>query len=143
MAHWKSLLDPTVYVGAQDFTTDKTVAISRVVREVMPTRDKDEAEQSAVMIYFAPRKADGSLGAELVRKYKAPKSVMYGLSLTFGTDTDSWIGKDVTLFAAKCLSFGDVEECVRVRFAADVDRKIRGWLKKRKASPKAYMLEGA
>jgi hypothetical protein len=141
--HWRALLDPGVYVGPQDFPADKTVAISRVVREAMPSRDKDEAETSAPMMYFAPRKADGSLGAEIARKYKAPKSVMYGLSLTFGTETDAWIGKDVTLFATKCMSFGEVEECVRIRFAPEVDRKIKGWLKKRKSSPKAYMLEGA
>lgn len=135
MPHWKSLLDPSVYLGPQDFPTDKTVTISRVVREKMPAREGEE-EQSGVMMYFAHK------GAELPRKYKVAKSVLYGLNLTFGPDTDGWVGKEVTLFAAKCLSFGEVEECVRVRFSPDVDKRIRAWLKKRKASPSAYMVGG-
>lgn len=142
MAHWKTLLDPGIFIGPQDFPTDKTVKISRVVREKMPARKKDDGEveaedQAGVMMYFIA----GNPPKELARKYKVAKSVMYGLSLTFGTDTDAWIGKDVTLFAAKCLSFGDVEECVRIRFSEQVDAKIRKWLKKRKASPSAYMIE--
>lgn len=136
MPHWRSLLDPGIFLGAQDFPTDKTVKISRVVREKMPARD-GEPEEAGVMMYFA----HGNPPKELPRKYKLAKSVMYGLSLTFGTDTDGWVGKDVTLFAAKCLSFGSEEECVRIRFAPDVDAKIRKWLKKRKASPSAYMIE--
>ena len=71
---------------------------------------------------------------------KVPKSVLYGLSLAYGSETDAWIGKPVVLFAAKCLSFGDVEECVRIRFAPEIDAKIRKWLKKRKASAGAYMI---
>lgn len=137
MPHYKQLLDPGIFVGPQDFATDKTVQISRVVREAMPKREKDDKDESAPMIYFAAK------GKELDRKYKAPKSVLYGLSVTFGTDTDGWIGKDVTLFAAKCMSFGETEECVRIRFAAEVDAKIRKWLKKRKANPGAYMIGGA
>lgn len=138
MVHYKSLLDPSDFIGAQDFPTDKTVKISRVVREKMPKREGEKAdeEKSAPMIYFIA----GNPPVELKRKYKVAKSVMYGLSLTFGSDTDSWIGKDVTLFATKCLSFGEIEECVRIRFTPDVDKKILKWLKKRKSSASAYMI---
>ena len=38
-------------------------------------------------------------------------------------------------------SFGEVEECVRVRFTPDTEAKIRKWLKKRKANPNAYILK--
>jgi len=134
MPHYKMLLDPGVFVGPQDFDKDKTVQISRIVREAMPARDGDKEAQSGCMLYF--KVGD----KELARKYKVPKSVLYGLSLTYGTDTDAWVGQPVTLFAAKCMSFGEVEECVRIRFEAAIDTKIRKWLKKRKASPSAYMI---
>ncbi len=134
MPHYKTLLDPGIFVGPQDFQTDKTVAVSRIVREAMPARDGDKEAQSGCMLYFMAG------GKELARKYKVPKSVLYGLSLTFGTDIDAWAGKDVTLFAAKCMSFGELEECVRIRFEPAIDAKIRKWLKKRKASPSAYMV---
>jgi len=132
MPHWKSLLDPTVFLGPQDFAKDKTVAISRVVREALPERDGSKTE--GAMMYFAYK------GAELPRKLKLPKSLMYGLSLTFGSDTDAWVGKEVTLYAARCLSFGEVEECVRIRFAPEVDDKIVRWLKKRKKDPRMYLI---
>lgn len=135
MPHYKMLLDPGLFIGPQDFPTEKTITIARVVREAMPKRDDDKPD-SAPMIYFSHK------GQELPRKYKAPKSVLYGLSLAFGTDTDGWLGKDVTLFAAKCMSFGEIEECVRIRFPAEVDDKIRKWLKKRKANQSAYMIGG-
>jgi hypothetical protein len=118
MTHWKQLLDPSVFLGPQDFQADKTVAISRVVREELPER-KGDAKTSAPMMYFAHG------GKELPRKYKVPKSVMYGLSLYLGTDSDAWAGK----------------ECVRIRFPAEIDKKIRMWLKKRKASPSAYIMQ--
>ena len=134
MAHYKSLLDPGIFIGPQDCTADKTVTVSRVVREDMPKRDGEEKSASPMM-YFAHN------GAELPRKYKVPKSVLYGLSLLFGTDIDTWKGQQVTLFAGKCMSFGEVEECVRIRFPEDIDSKIRKWLKKRKASPSAYLIK--
>ncbi len=139
MPHYKTLLDPGIFIGPQDFPTDKTVQIARVVRETMAKREGDRSDvvESAPMIYFAAG------GKELARKFKAPKSVLYGLSLTYGTDTDGWIGKDVTLFATKCLSFGEVEECVRIRFQPAIDRKICAWMKKRKSNARSYMLDGA
>ncbi len=129
MPHYKTLLDPGLFIGAQDFPTDKTVAISRIVREKMPERDGDKEAQSGVMLYFAA----GTPPKELARKYKVPKSVLFGLSLTYGVNTDGWIGKEITLVAARCMSFGTAEECVRIRFDAGVEAKIRAWLKKRKA----------
>ena len=134
MAHYRTLLDPGIFVGPQDFATEKTVAISRVVREAMPKRD-GEATDSAPMIYFS------HAGKELPRKYKAPKSVLHGLALMYGTETDAWLGKEITLFAAKCMSFGEVEECIRIRFPPAIDSKIRKWLKKRKSNPNSYIIE--
>lgn len=132
--HWKQLLDPAKFLGPQDFSAEREITISRIVREKMPARE-GEPEQSAPMLYLKTKE-----GGEYPRPYKVPKSVMYGLSLTFGTETDTWAGQKIGMFKARCMSFGDVEECLRLRFSADVEAKIRKWLKKRKANPSAYML---
>ena len=79
MAHYRNLLDSGVFVGPQDFPADKTITISRVVREDMPKRDGED-KTSSPMMYFSHG------GVELPRKYKVPKSVLYGLSLHYGTD---------------------------------------------------------
>lgn len=132
--HYKKLLDPAKYLGAQDFIAEREVTISRIAREEMAGRDKEE-KQSAPMLYIKAK--DGS---EYPRPFKVPKSVLYGLSLHMGTETDAWIGQKITLFAAFCMSVGDKEECLRVRFPTEIDMKIRKWLKKRKASASAYMI---
>lgn len=135
MSHYKNLLDPGIFLGPQDFPGEgREVTISRVAREDLPKRDGEKA-QSAPMLYILDKS-----GKEYARKLKIPKSVLYGLSLALGNETDAWAGKKITLFATKCLSFGEVEECLRVRFPADIDAKVRRWLKKRKANASAYMI---
>jgi hypothetical protein len=137
MAHYKLLLDPGEFLGPADFPTERAVTISRVVKEDLPKRD-GEKSSSAPMLYVT-----GKDGKEYGRKFKVPKSVLYGLSLVLGTDADTWAGKNITIFATKCMSFGEAEECLRVRFQADIDARIYKWLKKRKASPSAYMIRDA
>lgn len=135
MAHYKQLLDPGKFLGPADFGPQgREVTISRVSREAMPER-KGEEKQSAPMLYITAK--DGS---EYPRPYKVPKSVLYGLSLMLGTETDAWKGQRIAIFSCFCLSFGDREECLRVRFPEQIEGQIRKWLKKRKASPSAYML---
>lgn len=135
MPHYKLLLDPAKFLSDADFTPEgREVTISRITREQMPER-KGEEKQSAPMLYVKAKD-----GGEYPRPYKVPKSVLYGLSLLLGTDTDGWKDKKITLFSAFCMSFGDREPCVRVRFPAEIDQSIRKWLKKRKASPSAYII---
>ena len=136
MVHYRALLDPGKYLTPADFTAEgREVTIARVAREKLPARD-GEAEQSAPMLYV--RAKDGT---EYPRPLKVPKSVLHGLSVLFGTETDNWKEKKITVFSAFCLSFGQKEECLRIRFPAEVDRAVRAYLKKRKASPSVYILD--
>lgn len=138
MAHWKSFLDPGKFLGSGDFPVEgREVTITRIAREKMPKRDGEE-EKSGTMLYILAKD-----GTEYPRPFKVPKSVMYGLSLHLGTDADAWKGKRVTIFAAKCMSFGETEECLRIKFPPEIDDRIRKWLKKRKASPLAYIIKDA
>lgn len=133
--HYKQLLDPGIFLGVADFAQERAVKISRVSRETLPER-KGEEKQAAPMLYILDRN-----GNEYPRKLKLAKSVLHGLSLMFGVETDDWIGKEITPYAAHCLSFGDVEECVRIRFPEHVEAAIYKWLKKRKASRGVYLCD--
>ncbi len=136
MAHYKQLLDPAKYLGPVDFPAEREVTISRIVREKLPQRDDDkEAPKSAPMLYIKAKD-----GTEYGRPLKVPKTVLHGMALMFGVDTDKWLGQKITVFAARCMAFGEIEECLRVRFAPEIDTKVRAWLKKRKASPSAYII---
>lgn len=137
MAHWKMLLNPSEYLGAQDFPEPKEVVISRVVREEAPTRDEDDDKTGS------PKKPPemhpvmyivGRDGNEYPRRLKMPKTVLYGLSHMLGPDYDKWAGQKVTIYATKCKSFGEIEECVRIKFDAKIIGKIKAYCKKRKVS---------
>ncbi len=134
MPHFKLLLDPAKYLGPVDFPTDREVTISRIVREKLPARDGEETK-SAPMLYIKAK--DGS---EYARPLKVPKTVLHGIALMFGVDSDKWVTQKITVFATRCMAFGEIEECLRVRFPPEIDTKVRAWLKKRKASPSAYMI---
>jgi len=136
MAHYKSFRDPGALIQEHEITAPRPVKISRFDRFKMPERDGEKSEACQV-IYIL-----GKDGSEYPRPFKAPKSVQHGLSLLFGPDAEDWKGKDVTIFATKCMSFGEVEPCIRIQFPAEIDSKIRKWLKKRKANPSAYMVKG-
>jgi len=142
MTHYKKLLDPSIFIGAQDFPEPKTVTISRLVREDIPERKgSSEEEKKATPKQAAPMMYFSAGGKELPRRYKVPKSVLYGLSLEMGPDVDLWAGKQITLFAARCMAFGEIEECVRVEFKPETTQKIYTWMKKRKANKSAYMVQ--
>lgn len=135
MTHYKKLLDPSIYLGPPDFDTERTVKVSRVVREKKPKRD-GEAEETGVHLYIFQKD-----GTEYARPLPIRSTLLHGLSLVFGVEIEGWAGKEITLFRTTCLSFGEVEECVRIRFEPSIDRRIISWLKKRKVSPKTYMME--
>jgi hypothetical protein len=139
--HYKKLLDPGIYLGPQDFFDGpKKLTISRAVRESIETKGdagdskspQTAPKQSAPMLYFIHN------GVELPRRYKIPATVLYGLSLLLGKDCDQWHGKDIVIEVCKCMSFGEIEDCLRVQFPAEIEDKIHKYLKKRKLNVKCY-----
>lgn len=128
--HWKSFQDPGEYLQPHQFAEPKTVTISRVCAE------KDPEGKTSMVIYFSHK------GKELKQKMHVAKSVRYSISLYLGSDeTEDWHGKDITIYQTKCLSFGVVEPCIRLKVSKEIDDKVRAWLKKRKSSIKCYKLE--
>ena len=132
MSHYRKLFPPGEFLGPQDFPEPgKEVTISRAAIADMPERD-GKIEKAACLWIVA---ADGS---EYPRRLKLPKSFIFALSRLLGPDYDLWTGKKITLTAAWCLSFGEVEECVRPVLPPDVLKAVGAWLKKRKSSAKAW-----
>ena len=136
MAHYLSYRDPGLFLQAHEFPAPRTVKISRFDRVKPPERDGEKAATCQAIYIFAKD------GTEYPRPIKVPKSVQHGLALLFGADADDWKGKEVTVFATKCLAFGEVEACLRIEFPAEIESKIRKFMKKRKANPSAYMING-
>ncbi len=138
MPHYKTLLDPGEFLGPQDFPAPREVTIHRVCAEMLADREDEKKQKKTPMLYLRDKN-----GGEVPRKFKIPKSVLYGLSELLGSDFATWPGQKITIMSARCLSFGDVEECLRVQFPAAIDQRVRKWLKKRKVNAKVYIIEGS
>lgn len=129
-------MDDNGFLGPQHFDKPSTVVISRIHTEVMPQRDDDKSPpvKRAVM-YFSHK------GKEMELKYQVPKTVLCGLEIQYGTETNEWIGKEVELYKTNCASFGVTEECVRIRFSAAIEEKMMKKFKKKKINPRAYRIK--
>ena len=126
MTHYRTLLNPTDFIGPQDVEQPRKLTISSIAREEVKAGEAEKAP----MMYFE----------KAPKKFKVPKSVMYALNLHFGSDVEQWIGKEITLYKAQCMSFGETEECVRIQLPDEIHTKVKKWLKKRGASPSAYLI---
>ena len=135
MTHYRKLMPPGEFLGPQDFETPREVTISRVAIVDMPARD-DKIEKACCM--WITQKD----GAEYPRRLKLPKTVLFALSLVLGTESDAWTGQKITLKAAWCLSFGDLEECVRPVLTNEQTALVIKRLKKRKTNSKVWECEG-
>jgi len=104
MPHYK-LLFPNDYVGAWDLERgEKTVEIERITKEKL-TMIGGKSEDKP-LIYFKGAKKKMVLN-------KTNAKTIAGL---YGTNTEEWVGKKVTLFATTCSGKGGEEvECIRVR----------------------------
>jgi hypothetical protein len=109
MPHWR-LLIPTRYLSFADLRgRDVTVTIESVSRQEMVEREKGSKKT---------RKIKRAV-VEFVGKDKGMvlKATNAGTIVDlYGTDTDNWIGKQITLFPTTCNAFGNPNtECVRIR----------------------------
>ena len=123
--HYRKLYPPGEFLGPQDFETPREVTISRVALAEMPERDGVKERAACLWIIDAK-------GNEYPRRLKLPKTVLFAFSIILGSDVDQWPGKKLTLKATWCLSFGEVEECVRPVLDAAMTKKVLDRLKKRK-----------
>jgi hypothetical protein len=110
--HFEKLLAGKYLKAALLDGRDWTVTIKGIRREELPKEkgEKDETE-SKWIIYFT----DAKLG------WVANRTNATCLAQMFGTDTDSWVGKRVTIYPTKTPKG---EPCIRVRGSPDLEREV-------------------
>jgi hypothetical protein len=109
MAHWR-LLIPTKYLSFADLRgRDVTVTIESVERTEMAEKDQKTKKTRKVkkaVINFVGK--DKQLALNVTNA-----STIVDL---YGSETDNWKGKAITLYPTTCHAFGNADtECIRVR----------------------------
>lgn len=131
MTHYRKLMPTGEFLGPQDFETPREVTISRVAIVDMPEREGKKEKACCMWILNAA-------GAEYPRRLKLPKTVLFAFSLVLGTDSDAWTGQKIMLKTTWCLSFGDIEECIRPVLTSAQTEQVIKRLKKRKINSKVW-----
>lgn len=138
MTHYRDLYEESEYIGSHDFKKPAKMTIHSVERVKIIRKKKDDSEPDEFRPHIYLKDKDGN---KYKRAYLFPKSVGELLKMRFGTNLEDWAGKEITLYATKCMSFGSVEECVRVEATKAEHDKIKKWMKKRGARVNGYLLD--
>lgn len=98
------IMYPSEYLNAADLTgKDVTVTIESIAMEDVPGVDGKKQKKPVVKFKGAHK------------RWPLPKTCAKVIAAQFGTDTDDWIGKKITVYPTTCQAFGQTVECVRVR----------------------------
>jgi hypothetical protein len=101
-------LFPGKYVKASDIPAPVTLQMNHVqIEEVGKDRHGDPEKKP--VLYFI--KAERGL---VLNKTNATV-----IGNAYGTETDTWKGKAITLFATTTEAFGEIKACIRVRLTQD------------------------
>lgn len=124
------LLNPSRYLKAAEFLgADVTYTIERVKHEEME-RDDNTSENRGIIFF---KEVDKGWVMNVVNA----KS----LAAMFGTETDNWVGKRVTLWPdPNVKAFGQIVTAIRVRGSPDLERPVMFSLKTRKKKPRDVKL---
>ena len=109
MADYRAMFDRD-YIGAWDLPGDVVVTISAVEAGSIKG-DKGRTSRKPIIRFKGKEKA--LLGNKTNCKI---------IARLYGTDTDKWIGKDVTLFPTTTEMGGETVDCIRVRPTAPARR---------------------
>ena len=98
------LMFPSDYVSAIELGgRDVTLTISAVSLE--PLQMEGGGRKDKMVLRFQ--------GA--TKRMVCNKTNAESIAQLYGTKAEAWVGKRVTLYATRCLAFGDMVECIRVR----------------------------
>jgi len=108
VTHWKKLTNPN-YVGAHDLQPGQelTVVIESVSNELVKMFDgKSLKEETCIVAHFK--------GAKKPMIFNKTNCKI--IARNFDTPyIEEWIGKTITIYAAKVKAFGEVTEALRVK----------------------------
>ena len=113
------LLFPNKYLGAPDLKgKDVHLTIHTLTSESLRT---DKGDEQKWVLHFAEMQQR----PESERKRLVLNKTNAGfIAKALGeTDTESWIGRRITLYATTCQAFGATVDCVRVRTTAPKQRE--------------------
>lgn len=107
----RNMFPPTEFLGSDDLHghPDVTMTISGIKIEKPPQGDADE--RSPIISFVEMEKRPKAKR----KRWVLNKTNMRSIAKLYGFDTDSWIGKRITLYATTCDAWGEVVGCVRVR----------------------------
>src|SRR5437868_6195035 len=96
---------PSDYLAALELKgRDVTVAIAAVSNEPLQMRDGGTKKKLVLRFEKTPKK--------LVCNRTNADSIARA---TNSTEAKNWVGKKITLYPTRCLAFGEMVDCVRVR----------------------------
>jgi len=95
---------PSDYLAAVEFKgRDVTLTISAVSKESLQMIDG--SKKAKMVIRFE----------KTAKKLVCNKTNADSIAQLYGPEADKWTGKRVTFYPTRCLAFGEMVECVRVR----------------------------
>ncbi len=105
MPHWRTMQDnDNRFVAAFDLGgKDVTLTIKEVKTEKVDSQ-KGESKRKVAVYFDGARKP-------LLANVTNCKTI----ANLYGTDTDRWKGKTITLYPTTTSAFGEVVECIRIR----------------------------
>lgn len=92
------------YLASWDLDADTTVEISNVVAGEVGG-NKGEEKQKRPIVFFKGAKKGMVLN-------KTNGKLIAGM---YGSNTDDWTGRKITLYVAQCEAFGETVDAIRVR----------------------------
>ena len=104
MSHWRKLYDDR-FVGSWDFDGKETFTATIKELKLEEMRDHDGETIRKPVLYFDKAKKGMVLNKTNART----------IADLYGSNTDTWTGKKIVLFATMCKAFGKDVECVRVK----------------------------
>ena len=104
VTHWKRLTDPN-YIGAEILQPGQelTLVIERVVKEQVKSAD---GTNECIVAYFK-----GAKKGMILNKTNC-KIISKRLDSPY---IEQWVGKSITIYAAKVRAFGEMVEALRVK----------------------------
>ncbi len=123
-------LYPSKYVEAADLKgADRTLVITGIRLEEL---DGMKGKQWKAIITL------GGAKKELI----ANRTCGEALKLMFGSETDAWLGKRITIYPTETEVGGETVPCIRVRGSPDIDRAMNAEIKRGKKTLKIKVIDG-
>lgn len=108
------LLFPNDYLSAADLQEkDVTLTISRLVQEELRT---EKGNEDKWVLYFKEMEERHKRDPKRRNKRLVLNKTNAGsISVVWGTETNDWVGKAITLWPTTCQAFGKQADCIRIR----------------------------